>query len=116
MKTKYAVVSMLFGSLVAPSAIAGPATQPPMNSFDEAYYTCANGEAFLISYDSDSPTSATMTTSNDNKKYDLKRTAASGGFQFSGAAAQFWTDGKTVKVHGTALPFQDCKIVKSGSS
>jgi membrane-bound inhibitor of C-type lysozyme len=90
------------------TAPAVAATQPPMNNFNEAYYTCDAGGAFLISYDSNKPKAATMTTSNNSKHYKLKRTSVADGVQFSNEKVKFWTDGKAVTVEGTEIPLQNC--------
>lgn len=104
-----AVAAVLAAGLIATPAIADPPMQPPMNDFYDAFYTC-DGGAFLVSYDSDMPTSATLTTSDNNKKYTLKRVPAPSGFQFSGDAAKFWTDGKTVTTEGAVAHFRNCKL------
>ena len=97
----------------AASSIAAPSMQPPMNDFNQAFYICQNNTAFIVSYDSTAPETATLTTSNNNKSYALKRTTAPTGVQFSGDAVKLWTDGKTVELEGTATHYQGCKI-KSG--
>jgi membrane-bound inhibitor of C-type lysozyme len=108
---KHALMSVLIAVALGSPAFADPPMQPPMNNFDQAFYTCDNGGAFIVSYEGNPPTSATMTTSNDNKSYALKRTPAATGAQFAGAAgAKFWTDGKTVTVAGTQKAFINCKI------
>ena len=104
-------VALAAGMVSAPN-MAASATQPPMNDFNEAFYTCDNGGAFLISYDGTSPGAATMTTSNNNKTYMLKRASAPTGVQFTGGAVKFWTDGSTVTVEGTDQPYLNCKIKK----
>ncbi|WP_293371882.1 MliC family protein [Phenylobacterium sp.] len=81
-----------------------------MNSFNEAYYTCDNGAAFAVSYDSSQPTNVTMTTSNDNNRHLLKRTPVTTGAEFASGGIKFWTDGQTVVVDGTQTPFRDCKL------
>ncbi|HEX2816736.1 MAG TPA: MliC family protein [Phenylobacterium sp.] len=83
--------------------------QPPMNDFYEAFYNCEGG-AFLVSYDSDMPERATVTTNLRAKKYELKRAPTATGVKFSGEAARFWTDGKTVTLEGTETPLKNCKI------
>jgi membrane-bound inhibitor of C-type lysozyme len=103
----------VIAAAAAAGAIAAPARaetqmQPPMNDFYEAFYTCEGG-AFLVSYDSETPASATLTTSDKNKKYQLKRASAPTGVKFAGDTAKFWTDGKTVQVEGTAAPLRNCK-------
>jgi membrane-bound inhibitor of C-type lysozyme len=100
-------------ALAGSFAAAESSMQPPMNSFNYAYYNCDNGGAFLISYNGPAPTKATMTTSNDNKSYVLKRTPVDKGVKFSGAVASFWTDDMTVVVNGTQKPILNCKIKPS---
>jgi membrane-bound inhibitor of C-type lysozyme len=81
-----------------------------MNQFSQAFYRCDNGGAFMMSYDgSEEPQDAKMTTSNDNKSYQLKRAPAASGVQFSGGKVTFWTDGKAVRVEGTQTAFHNCK-------
>lgn len=96
------------GALATAAWAADIAMQPPMNGFNDAYYVC-DGAAFLISYDSETPTKATLTTSDHNKAYELKRTESPTGVAFAGGAAKFWTDGKTVTVTGPASKFTNCK-------
>jgi len=92
----------------APASAPAPAPmQPPMNTFDYAYYDCEAG-AFEIDYDSDTPTQATIITSN--QKYALTRTASSSGVEFAGRGVKFWTDGKKVSVQGTAIPLANCRL------
>lgn len=101
-------------SLVAGSGLAQPSPmQPPMNAFDQAFYRCDGGEAFMISYDSEQPATAEMTTNSDSRRYALKRTTAPTGVAFSGEGARFWTDGKTVVVEGAKAAFHNCKIKAS---
>jgi len=102
-----AVVAM--GVSAAPS-MATTSPQPPMNDFNQAFYICQNNSAFIVSYDSADPQTATLTTSNNNRSFALKRTPAPTGVQFSADAVKFWTDGKTVQLQGTAAHYQDCKI------
>ena len=83
--------------------------QPPMNTFDYAYYDCEAG-AFEIDYDSDTPTQATIITSNHNQKYALTRSASSSGVEFAGRGVKFWTDGKKVLVQGTSIPLAYCRL------
>jgi membrane-bound inhibitor of C-type lysozyme len=109
MKGSAMVGGALGWRLISASAIAASSLQPPMNDFDSAFYNCANGGAFEISYDSDTPTTATITTNDQNRQYVLKRAPADNGVQFSNGAAKFWTDGKTVVVEGTRQPLKDCK-------
>jgi len=113
MKGLALVGAALAVSLVGAPTMAASSLQPPMDSFNDAFYTCDNGRTFLISYDSDEPANATMTTNDHDKRYALKRTPAPTGFLFSGDAAKFWTDGKSVVVGGTEARFQNCRM-KSG--
>lgn len=85
--------------------------QPPMNTFDFAFYTCDAG-AFEIDYDSDTPTQATIVTSNHNQKHELTRTPSQTGVQFAGGGVKFWTDGKKVLVEGAAIPLDNCRLKK----
>jgi membrane-bound inhibitor of C-type lysozyme len=106
------VASVFAAALAAGLAVSAPVSadtpmQPPMNDFNEAFYVC-DGANFAVSYDSDTPTAATLTTSNA-KKYDLKRTTAPSGVQFTEDPVKFWTDGKTVVVQGAGGSFQNCK-------
>jgi len=94
----------------APASAPAPAPmQPPMNTFDYAYYDCEAG-AFEIDYDSDTPTQATIITSNHNQKYALTRSASSSGVEFAGRGVKFWTDGKKVLVQGTSIPLANCRL------
>ena len=102
------VVAALVAGAMATGAVAEEPPQPPMNDFLQAFYIC-DGAAFLIEYDSDKPTAATLVTGN-NKRTEMKRIPASSGVQFSGPAAKFWTDGKAVTVEGSAAPFKNCKL------
>ncbi|HEY3950138.1 MliC family protein [Phenylobacterium sp.] len=97
------------GALAADATTGATPQQPPMNSFNDAYYVCT-GTAFAVSYDSDTPTKAKITTSNGNKEFDLKRTPSPTGVAFAEGAVKFWTDGKTVTVAGTPSKFQGCKL------
>jgi hypothetical protein len=94
---------------LATVAAAAPKMQPPMNSFDFAFYTCDAGGAFQITYDSDTPTSATLTTNDHNKQYTLMRRPIAEGVQFANGEARFWTDGKKVVVDGTRPSLANCK-------
>ena len=109
MKTFPILCAALASAAVAGSALAAPDAQPPMNQFSQAFYRCDNGGAFMMSYGSNAPQQAQMTTSNDNKTYELKRTPAATGVEFSGGKIVFWTDGKAVRVQGTQLTFRNCK-------
>jgi membrane-bound inhibitor of C-type lysozyme len=102
------VAAALVAGAMATGAVAEEPAQPPMNDFYQAFYICENA-AFLIEYDSDKPSEATLVTGN-NKKVEMKRIPASSGVRFSGAAAKFWTDGKAVTVEGPAGPFKNCKM------
>src|SRR5215469_13676448 len=107
-RLRLAILPVLAVACLATAAKAAPQMQPPMNNFDFAYYTCAGG-AFQIAYDSDKPTLATMTTSDNNRHIDLTRKPTADGVQFANGAVSFWTDGKTVMVQGTAAQLQNCK-------
>jgi len=107
------------GAAVALTLAAGPAfgqpapAQPPMNSFDQAFYRCDGGEAFMMSYDSDQPGTAEMVTNSDQRHYQLKRAEPKTGVEFTGAGVRFWTDGKTVSGETPKSPLKNCKISKS---
>lgn len=94
-------------------AQAPAAVQPPMNDFYQAFYQCEGGEAFMMSYDSETPEKAEMIPNSDRRKYDLARTAAPSGVAFVGAGARFWTDGKTVVAEAGKASFHNCRIKKS---
>lgn len=113
MKGSSMVGGVLGWWLISASAVAESSLQPPMNDFNSAFYNCANGAAFSISYDSDTPTTATMTTNDQNRAYTLKRTQVANGVQFSNGAAKFWTDGRSVLVEGTRQPLKDCKMKRN---
>lgn len=106
-------VSILALSAMAGQAVAQPTTQPPMNDFYQAFYNC-DGGAFLVTYDTDTPMTATLMFAGNNKQYVLPRTKAPSGVQFSTDATRFWTDGKTVTVTGTAQPLKNCKMKPAG--
>ena len=72
MNTLSAIAAALAAGAIAAPAGAETQMQPPMNDFYEAFYTCESGGAFLICCNSETPASATLTTSK-NKKYQLKR-------------------------------------------
>jgi membrane-bound inhibitor of C-type lysozyme len=113
MKAIFLAGLVLGAYTMASSAIAAPSVQPPMNDFNFAFYTCDDGKAFQISYDSDAPKEATLTTSNNNKQYLLKRTPVADGVQFSSLGVTFWTDGNSIILKGTEVPFNNCKIKSS---
>ena len=102
------LVASLAAAIAAPAGAAGAPMQPPMNDFNDAYYLC-DGTAFLIAYDSETPTKAKLTTSNHNKEFELTRTQSPSGVAFEGGPVKFWTDGKTVTVAGTPDKFTNCK-------
>jgi opacity protein-like surface antigen len=111
---KLALTSALVAVALGSAAAADSPMEPPMNNFDQAFYTCDAGGAFIVSYHGSPPTRATMTASNDNKSYALKRTKVATGVQFDGpAGAKFWTDGKTVTVAGTQKVYSNCKMKPS---
>ncbi len=108
-----ALAAGLIGAPTMAAPSGGSSIQPPMDGFNDAFYTCDNGRAFLIAYDSETPANATMTTNDNDRRYALKRTPADTGVQFTGEAAKFWTDGKSVVVEGTDARYRNCKL-KSG--
>jgi membrane-bound inhibitor of C-type lysozyme len=91
------------------AALAAAAMQPPINNFNFAFYTCDGLGAFQVTYDSDAPKVATLTTNDNNKQYVLTRKRTADGAQFSAGAARFWTDGRRVVVEGTATRLENCK-------
>jgi membrane-bound inhibitor of C-type lysozyme len=96
-------------SLAAGSAVAQATLQPPMNDFNQAYYRCDGGAAFMMTYESDQPATAEMAANDDNKHHELKRSPSPAGVQFTGGGVKFWTDGKTVVVEGTKSSFKNCR-------
>lgn len=110
MKALPMVGSVLAWGLISAQASADPQKQPPMNDFDFAFYTCAGGDAFQVSYDSDTPSKATLATNNNNKRYELARKQVDQGVEFSKGGVKFWTDGKTVVFQGTPAQYRDCKL------
>ena len=89
MKTLVRVGVALGACLAAAPALAASSGQPPMDNFNNAFYTCDNNGAFLISYDSNKPQTATMTTSDNQTRYMLKRVPVAMGVQFSAGAVTF---------------------------
>lgn len=81
-----------------------------MNNFNFAFYTCADGGAFQVSYDSTTPTTATVTTSHNNKQYVLTRTSAGAGVRFAKGAVKFQPSGRTALIQGTRAPLTGCKL------
>jgi hypothetical protein len=81
-----------------------------MNDFNQAFYNCDAGASFMISYDDKPPAKASMTTNTGSRTFQLTRNPAEPGVQFEGEGVRFWTDGKTVRVEGTAKPFHNCKL------
>ncbi len=98
------------GVLVIAAGSAAASAQPPMGQFDGAFYTCDQGQAFQIGYDSRSPTKATLTTSNNNARYALKRADGAGGPQFSNGTVNITLVGDQATVAGTALKLTGCKL------
>lgn len=100
----------IFGAVGAFASTSAGAAEftPPMDGINDAYYTCASGGAFLVAYDGPKPTAATITTNNNNRTYQLKRTSVSQGIEFKGAGATFWTDGARVSLSGTEAKLADC--------
>jgi membrane-bound inhibitor of C-type lysozyme len=109
MKSVLVIGAALATCLIAAPAMAASASQPPMNTFHTAFYNCDDNAAFLVSYDAARPKLATMTTSNNSQKHELKRTPASPGFQFSDGTVKFWSDGDKVTVEGAEIPLLNCK-------
>jgi hypothetical protein len=113
MKALFAARAALAGSLAAVLAsapvMAAPASQPPMNAFQQAFYNCDDNGAFLIAYNSGRPTTATMTTSSNNKEYALKRVQGAGPIKFSSDTAKIRIEGDQVTVEGTETPYLNCK-------
>jgi len=105
----------MFGAALSMSVFAAPSmaalsAQPPMNDFNQAFYICQNNTAFMVTYDSDTPQTATLTISANNKTYTLTRLPAATGAQFSVGAIKLSTDGKAAQLEGTAAHFQNCRI------
>ena len=109
MNIGHIAVFALAAGLAAGSATAAGEAQPPMDSFNGAFYTCEDGGAFMVSYDSETPETATVTTNSDNKRYQLKRTPSSGGVEFTDGRVKFSTVGKTGLLQGTSTHFQNCR-------
>jgi membrane-bound inhibitor of C-type lysozyme len=95
------------GAMITSSTTA-MAAEPPMNDFYQAFYTC-DGGSFMVAYDSDKPTTATISANNAKKTYELKRTDSPTGVLFAAAGAKFWTDGKTATLDGAATPLKNCR-------
>jgi hypothetical protein len=109
MKAKYLARAALAAGLISAPAMAAPAAQPPMNAFQQAFYDCDNNGAFLVAYNSTKPNAATMTTSNNNREYALKRVQSPTGVQFSSDTAKLRIEGEVVTVEGTETPYLNCK-------
>ena len=105
----FAVSAALFSAAAAPAPPAA-AAQPPMGQFDGAFYTCDQSQAFQVSYDSKTPKAVTLTTSNNNRQYHLKRVAGAGGAQFSDGAVNVSVSGDGANVQGTEIKLTDCKL------
>ena len=102
-------VALAISAITTTLTLADPSPKPPMNDFGQAFYKCDEGAAFMMSYDQDDPSKASMTTSSGNKRYDLKRTTSPNGAEYAGSKVSFWTDGKSVVVKGTVVAFKNCK-------
>jgi hypothetical protein len=89
-------------------ASSGP--KPPMNDFNQAFYRCEAGGAFMMSYDADDPAKAEMAGNDGARPHALKRVPAKDGVEFTGGGVRFWTDGKAVIVEGAKAPFKNCKM------
>lgn len=109
MRLKTLALAVAAGGLSSAAALAA-STQPPMGQFLGAYYTCDQGQAFEISYDSANPKGATVTTSNNDARYMLKRVAGAAGPQFSNGAVSISVTGDNAQVQGTAIKLTDCKL------
>ena len=111
------VLPVVLMAVAAGSAAAAPKAaatmQPPMNTFDFAFYTCDGNGAFQVTYDSDTPKTATLTTNENKRPYVLEREPVADGVQFASGKARFWTNGSKVVVEGTAKPLQACRIKKN---
>lgn len=110
MKTLPFVATCLVAGLIAGPSLATPGTQPPMNDFNFAFYICDGGASFMMAYDANPPTSASMTTNDDNRTHQLKRVPDDTGARFEGEGVTFWTDGKIVRVQGAQKPYPNCKL------
>ena len=110
MKTLTLVSACLVAGLVAAPSLAAPDVQPPMNDFNFAFYICDGGASFMMTYDANPPTGASMTTNDDNRTRQLKRAPDDTGARFQGEGGTFWTDGKVVRVQGTHKPYPNCKL------
>ncbi|HSV04740.1 MAG TPA: hypothetical protein VLI41_16205 [Phenylobacterium sp.] len=110
MKALPMIGGVLVWSLWSSAAMSEAPKQPPMNNFNFAFYTCAQGGAFQVDYDSATPKEATLTTSNNNTRYVLTRGSGDEGVQFSKGAVTLRTSGRTALVEGTKIPFKDCKL------
>jgi membrane-bound inhibitor of C-type lysozyme len=108
MKVALALLAASVGLLT--SGLATAAMQPPMGTFEGAFYTCDEGQAFQVSYDSKDPKSAKVTTSNQNKQYDLKRVAAPDSAKFSNGTVNVSVFGEGAKVEGTEIKLTGCKL------
>jgi membrane-bound inhibitor of C-type lysozyme len=113
--TPWTILGMTLGATLALGLVAGRSAaqapkQPPMNDFNQAFYRCDGGGAFMMSYDSDQPTAADMAGNDESKHHALKRTPSPSGVEFTGGGVKFWTDGKTVLVEGAKAPFKNCKM------
>lgn len=113
MKALPMVGGVLVWFLCSPLAATASPKQPPMNNFNFAFYTCADGSAFQVTYDSTTPTKATLTTNNNNRQYVLTRTSSAAGLQFAKGPVSFQPNGRTALIQGTKTPLKGCKL-KSG--
>lgn len=107
------VCVVLFLSGAAPVALAQPAPagfQPPMNDFNQAFYKCDGGGAFMMSYSADDVAKAEFSGNDGGKPHELKRVPSKDGAEYTGGGVRFWTDGKTVVVEDAKAPFKNCKM------
>ncbi len=99
-----AAVAAASGTALAASA------EPPMGQFNGAFYACDQGQAFQLSYDAPAAKIATLTTSNNNHRYNLKRVSSSAGPQFSDGTVSVSISGEGATVQGTQLKLTGCKL------
>jgi membrane-bound inhibitor of C-type lysozyme len=98
------------GLLSSALAASAATVQPPMGDFDAAYYSCDQGQGFQISYDSKSPASATVTTSDNNARHQLKRVSAASGPEFSDGTVTVSVTSQGAQVKGTQVALTGCKL------
>ncbi len=109
MKAWSLLLAMSAGVLASSAAMAA-SVQPPMGQFESAFYTCAQGQAFQMSYDSTRPKAATLTTSNNSHQYQLKRADAADAARFSNGTVSVSLTGKAATVEGTTIKLTGCTL------